>query len=203
MSRMKRIALIWLGLAISAIAALPLVKLEAGDAIELTVRGIPPGEQQGMNGSYTVDDQGGVRLPLLDAPLKAGGLTAREFARAAERAYRKAGIYTAPAIEVVAKGQIEKEGAMISVGGHVTRDGRYPFQKGMTVLQAIDGAGGRNEFASRNIKLFRKGKCVCLDFNELSHKNIKLEPGDSLQVEQRPALIDRWKGSPEAVAPYL
>jgi len=200
---MKRIALCWLGMMISALAALPVVKLEPGDAIQLTVRGIPPGEQGGINGPYTLDDRGAVRLPLLSAPLRAQGMSVSEFARAAERAYRDAGIYTAPAIEVVAKAQIEAEGAKISVGGHVARDGRYPFQKGMTVLQAIDGAGGRNEFASRNIVLYRKGKRVCLDFLELSHKNIVLEPGDSLQVEQRPAIMDRWKGRPEAVAPYL
>ena len=193
---------LWIGLLLP-LAAAPLVKLSEGDTLQITVRGVPASEQQGINGDYTVDDRGGVRLPHLEAPLNAKGLSASQFARAAEEAYRKAGIYRAPAIEVVSKADIKAPGAMISVGGHVARDGRFPFQKGMTVLQAIDGAGGRNEFASRNIYLYRGGKRVCLDFNNLSHKNIALQQGDSLQVAQRPALVDRWKGSHEEVAPYL
>lgn len=193
---------VWIGL-MFPLAAAPLVKLTEGDTLRITVRGVPLEEQQGINGEYTIDDQGGVRLPHLEQPLQAKGLSAREFARAAEKAYRHGGIYRAPAIEVVSQANINASGAMISVGGHVTRDGRFPFQKGMTVLQAIDAAGGRNEFASRNVFLYRKGKRVCLDFLNLAHKNIVLQQGDSLQVAQRPAILDRWKGSPEEVAPYL
>ena len=68
----------------------------------------------------------------------------------------------------------------------------------MTILQAIDAAGGRNAFGGRNIQLFRNGKQFTLDFNNLDHKNITLKPGDSLQVEQK-AVIDRWKGDEERI----
>ena len=63
----------------------------------------------------------------------------------------------------------------------------------MTVLQAINGAGGRNDFGSRNLFLIRDGQQYCLDFTKLSHKNIVLRPGDSIQVEQK-GVLDRWKG---------
>ena len=194
---------LWIGLLLPLAAAVPSAKLTEGDTLQVTVRGVPSSEQQGINGEYNVDDRGGVRLPHLEKPLNAKGLSASQFARAAEKAYQTAGIYRAPAIEVVSKADIKAAGAMISVGGHVGRDGRFPFQKGMTVMQAIDGAGGCNEFASRNVFLYRKGKRVCLDFRDLAHKNIELQQGDSLQVDQRPAILDRWKGKPEEVAPYL
>ena len=73
-----------------------------------------------------------------------------------------------------------------------------PFRKDMTVIQAIDSAGGRDDFGGRNLMLIRDGKQYCLDFTNLSHKNIVLRPGDSIQVEQK-GVIDRWKGNETTV----
>jgi protein involved in polysaccharide export with SLBB domain len=126
-------------------------------------------------------------------------LTPEQFARNTEAAYQKAGIYTRPSIEVeTVQGTDQQTPAVISVGGQVRRSGDSPFRKGMTVIQAIDAAGGRNEFGGRNLFLIRDGKQYCLDFNLLSHKNIALRPEDSIQVEQK-GIIDRWKGSEETV----
>ena len=174
--------------------------LEPGEQIQLTIRGVDPAEQEKINGSYRVGESGGVRLPLLDAPLKADGLTPEQFARAAESAYRQAGIYVRPAIEVEAiQGGDQRAAAVVSLGGQVRRAGETPYRKGMTVIQALDAAGGRNEFGGRNLLLFRDGKQYCLDFTQLGHKNIILKPGDSIQVEQKGAVVDRWKGTEEKV----
>lgn len=170
-----------------------------GDAIHLTLRGVAVPEQNEVSGDYTVGDDGMVRLPMLDELLQASGLTPGGFARAAERAYRDAGIYTRPAIQVVAAKLKQPEGAQISVGGKVKRAGRVPFLKGMTMLQALDAAGGRDDFGGRNVILFRNGRQYCLDFRNLAHKNAVLEAGDSLQVDPKPALLDRWKGTDEQV----
>ena len=62
--------------------------------------------------------------------------------------------------------------------------------------------GGRNDFGGRNLLLLRGGKQYCLDFLNLKHKNIQLLPDDSLQVEQK-GVLDRWKGSDEAVKVLL
>ena len=66
------------------------------------------------------------------------------------------------------------------------------------MLQAIDGAGGRSDFGGRNLFLIREGKQYCLDFTNLSHKNIILRPGDSIQVDQK-GVLDRWKGQDDFV----
>jgi protein involved in polysaccharide export with SLBB domain len=180
-----------------------LAGLEAGEQINLTIRGVDATEQQKISGIYRVGESGGVRLPLLDDLVAARGLTAEQFARAAESAYKSAGIYARPAIEVeTVQGKDQQGVALISVGGQVRRGGDSPFRKGMTVIQAIDAAGGRNDFGSRNLFLLRGGKQYCLDFTNLAHKNIVLLPGDSLQVDQK-GVLDRWKGSDEMVKKLL
>lgn len=177
-----------------------LAGLEPGEQINLTIRGVDPEEQQKISGVYRVGESGAVRLPMLDNLVSARGLTPEGFARAAENAYKQAGIYSRPAIEVeTVQGKDQQGVAVVSVSGQVRRGGESPFRKGMTVIQAIDAAGGRNDFGGRNLYLIRDGKQTCLDFNNLAHKNIVLKPGDSIQVEQQ-SVIDRWKGSEESVA---
>ena len=144
-------------------------------------------------------------LPLLEKPVMPRGLSTEQFARAVEAAYKAEGIYTTPAIGVKAlKGVAQNNGpAVVSVGGHVHRGGQANYHAGMTVIQAIDAVGGLNEFGGRNIYLLRDKKQYCLDFRNLRHKNIVLRPNDSLQVQQKGALRDTWKGSEEAVKPLL
>ena len=169
-------------------------ELAAGDRIGVTLRGVPATEQEKVNGKYQVGESGAVRLPLLDELVPARGLSPEQFARAAEAAYKQDGIYDRPAIEVEVLAGGDQDGeALISVGGQIRRAGQTPYRKQMTVIQAIDAAGGRNDFGGRNILLLRAGKQYCLDFSNLKHKNIELLPGDSLQVEQK-GIIDRWKG---------
>ena len=169
--------------------------LEAGAQISLTIRGVDSTEQQKVSGIYRVGESGRVRLPLLEQSLAASGLTAEQFARSVEAAYKVAGIYVRPAIEVeILRGTGQDGGpAVVSVAGQVRRAGETTFRKGMTVIQALDAVGGPNEFGGRNVLLFRDGHQYCLDFTNLRHKSIVLRPGDSLQVEQK-GIIDRWKG---------
>ena len=177
--------------------------LEAGEQISLTIRGVDPAEQQKISGTYRVGESGGIRLPLLDQAVPARGLTREQFARAAEAAYKTAGIYARPAIEVeTLQGKDQSGPSVVSVGGQVRRAGETPFRKGMTVIQAIDAAGGRNDFGGRNLLLFRDGRQYCLDFTNLGHKNIVLRPGDSLQVEQK-GILDRWKGKEASLKTLL
>jgi len=177
--------------------------LEPGDQISVTLRGVSTGEQEKVNGTYRINQSGMVRLPLLEKLVTAKGLSPEQFARAAESAYKAEGIYTRPAIEVESlQGGDTRAAAMVSVGGQVRRAGQAPFHKGMTVIQALDGAGGRNDFGGRNILLLRNGRQYVLDFHNLKHKNLVLLPGDSLQVEQK-GILDRWKGNDESIRKLL
>lgn len=159
--------------------------IEPGNAMKLTLRGVPAEEQAKIDGLYRVGESGGVRLPLLETPVPAKGMTAEQFARSAEKAYRDAGIYARPAIEVEMQvADPEVQDPKISVGGHVRRAGPIPFRKTMTLLEAIQAAGDRDEFGGRNIRLIRKGKTTLLDFRKQEVKNLQLEPFDSIIVDQ-------------------
>jgi protein involved in polysaccharide export with SLBB domain len=158
----------------------------AGDSVKVIVRGIPAAEQERINGSYTVSTEG-IRLPFLKTRLPVNGLEPAQIALAAENAYKSEGIYQAPAIDVEILRGADQKGAeaQISVGGQVKKSGPVPFRQGMTLLQAIQAAGDRNEFGSRKIQLVRNGKTSELDFRKPEHKNLQLQPNDSIIVEQR------------------
>lgn len=178
--------------------------LEPGDRIEIHLRGVAAAEQSKIAGLYRVRETGDVRLPLLDRAVPAQGLSPDALARRIERAYIDAGIYTRPAVEVEAVAGGDQQGAaLISVGGQVRRAGQITYRKKMTLIQALDAAGGRNDFGGRNLILIREGRQVCLDFHKLEHKSLKLRPGDSIQVEQKGAVFDRWKGNEANVRPLL
>ena len=200
MNRLLPVVLAALGLASFAFAG-----LEPGDMVKVTLRGIEVSEHGKVNGEYKVGEAGGVALPLLDQPVNARGLTPEQFARAAEAAYKAAQIYTTPKIEAEAiKGkEADPEVSMVSVGGHVKRAGDVTYRQGITVVQALNAAGGRDDFAGRNVMLIRNGKSIWLDYGNLKHKNIVLQPNDALQVEIRGAIVDRWKGSDDSVGPLL
>lgn len=160
--------------------------IEPGNAMKLTLRGVPSEEQAKIDGEYRVGESGAVRLPLVETPIPAKGLTAEQFARAVEKAYRDAGIYARPAIEVEMLGAADpvNQEARVSVGGHVRHAGPIPFRKTMTLLEAIQAAGDRDDFGGRNIRLIRKGKTTLLDFRKQEVKNLPLEPFDSIIVDQ-------------------
>lgn len=180
-------------------------ELGVGDSVKLELRGVEPGEQAKVQGTYRVGESGVVMLPLLESGVRASGLTAEQLARSIERAYRDGGIYERPRVEVTPlTGDLAPEPvSRVSVGGQIRKGGEVEYRAGITVLQAIDAAGGRNEFGGRNILLIRGGKQYVLDFQQLEHKNILLKPNDSLQVEMRGSLLDRWKGEDGALKGLL
>lgn len=196
---MKARFLAILGLCLPLAAA----ELRVGDEIQLTLRGVPAEDAGKVSGAYVVNERGQVRPPLLESGVAATGLTPLQLAERIEETYRRSGIYQQPRVEVVAAKAKQVAGARVSVGGRVRRNGPVNFREGLTVLQAIDAAGGRDEFGGRNLFLIRKGNQYCLDFKQLAHLNLELEPDDSLRVDEKPAFIDRWKGTPERVAELM
>jgi protein involved in polysaccharide export with SLBB domain len=169
--------------------SLPVISLggvKEGDSVQITVRGIPAGEQEKLNGIYRVG-AAGLRLPFLKSRLAVAGLEPDQIAAAAEEAYRAAGVYSQPAIDVeIVRGEDQKGAeAVVSVGGQVKRSGAVAFRQGMTILQAIQAAGDRTEFGGRNIRVIRAGKTIVLDFSKPEHKNYLLQPNDSIVVQQK------------------
>lgn len=55
----------------------------------------------------------------------------------------------------------------------------------------------------RNVLLLREGKQYILDFDNIAHKNATLKTGDTLQVAQKGAIVDGWKGNEDQVEKLL
>lgn len=168
--------------------------VETGDTVKLTIRGIPNDEQQQVSGSYRVGDTGGLRLPLLKERVPVRGLDADQIATAIENAYRSAGIYKNPSIEVEIKSGKDQPGesAVVSVGGQVNRAGPVVYRKGLTLMQALQAAGDRTAFGGRNITVFRGKKAIRLDYRKAEVKNFELLPDDTITVDVKgPFEFDR------------
>jgi polysaccharide biosynthesis/export protein VpsN len=166
-----------------AAAAFGQSTLRAGDPLEIRIGGVPYEEQQQVNNTYTIDAHGSINLPYINK-IRAAGLTPSELARSIEEAYRANKIYTNPNITIV----MQPTARFVNVGGAVQRPMRVPFTEDMTLLAAINGAGGFNDFADqRHVRLLRGNQVKIYDvrqFRKDPSKDVKLQPGDSVEVPQ-------------------
>jgi polysaccharide export outer membrane protein len=157
--------------------------LRVGDPIELRIGGVPQDEQLQVNNTYTVDATGAVSLPYINK-IKASGLTPSQLARAIEDAYRAGKIYTNPNVTIL----MQPAARFVNVGGAVRTPMRVPFTEDMTLLTAINAAGGFNDFADqKRVRLLRGSEVKLFDvrqFRKNPSKDVGLQPGDRVEVPQ-------------------
>jgi protein involved in polysaccharide export with SLBB domain len=157
--------------------------LRVGDPIELKIGGVPQDEQLQVNNTYTVDATGAVSLPYINK-IKASGLTPSQLARAIEDAYRAGKIYTNPNVTIL----MQPAARFVNVGGAVRTPMRVPFTEDMTLLTAINAAGGFNDFADqKRVRLLRGSEVKLFDvrqFRKNPAKDVGLQPGDRVEVPQ-------------------
>jgi polysaccharide export outer membrane protein len=157
--------------------------LRVGDPIELKIGGVPQDEQVQVNNTYTVDSTGAVNLPYINK-VKAEGLTPSQLARVIEENYRSGKIYTNPNVTIL----MQPAARFVNVGGAVRTPSRVPFTEDMTLLTAINAAGGFNDFADqKRVRLLRGNEAKIFDirqFRKDPSKDVKLQPGDRVEVPQ-------------------
>ncbi len=156
--------------------------LRKGDVIEIRLAGVDPIYAAEFQGTYTIDDDGNVNLPHIGLTLVAGSLVNKAQA-SMEQKLKDKKIYSNPTITV----QIQQGQRFVNVSGYVRAPGRIPYQNDMSILGAINAAGGRNEFAGDRIILTREGKQEKFSFKALSKepaKDLKVQPGDSIEQKQ-------------------
>lgn len=160
-------------------------QIEAGGAIQITIQGVPQGEQGRINGGYPVSDKGFITMWKIGS-IKVSGVATDVLARKIEAAYREAEIYTSPVIQIVADSGDNLTVQMVTVGGKVRNPGPKPYRRGMTLYQAVMSAGGPTEFGAINrISLFRNGKRYVYDLNRGEHKLLTLFPKDTVDIPQK------------------
>jgi protein involved in polysaccharide export with SLBB domain len=172
--------------AILALASTGLAQIEAGKSIQIFIMGVPAEEKGKIDALYPVSEGGTVNLPFI-GKIQASGMSDEGLASAIQNAYRSAQIYNNPTIQVISTGKgssVDQE--VVHLGGQVRGTGAKPFQKNLTIYQAVQAAGGATEFGSlKRVKLIRNGKSRVFDLTQDQFKNVPLEPNDTIEVPQK------------------
>ena len=157
------------------------IRLRTGDLVEIRLGGVPPDEAIQVNGIYTVDSAGEVNLPQIGA-IRALGSTQQELQAAIETSYREGGVYSKPTISV----SVPLEARFVNVGGEVRLPQRIPYTTDLTVLAAVNAAGGFTEFAAQTrMRLVRGERAMKVNMRKIRRdpgSDIVLEPGDTIEV---------------------
>lgn len=157
--------------------------LRPGDQIEIRLGGVPPEEISQVSGQYQVDGQGFVNMPHI-GKVKAANVTQADLQNAIEGAYRSQQIYSNPTITV----NVASAARFVNIGGDVKAPQRVPFTPDLTLLGAINAAGGFTEYANqKQVRLLRDGNVTVYNVLEIRKdpsKDPRLKPGDTIEVPQ-------------------
>jgi polysaccharide export outer membrane protein len=180
---MRRLAAILLVTFAAVLSAHAQATLRVGDPIEIKIAGVPAEEQAQVNNTYTVDASGSLNMPYINN-VKASGLTPSQLASAIEGTYRANKIFTNPTITII----MQPQARFVNVGGAVRSPMRVPYTEDMTLLAAINGAGGFNDFADqKKVRVIRGNSVQMVDVRQARRdpaRDIKLQPGDRVEVPQ-------------------
>lgn len=184
-SRIPR--LLTVALAFQALLVAPVLsQIQSGRSVQIAIMGVPSEEKAKIDANYPVSESGTINLPFIGT-IRAEGMSAEGLAVTIQNAYKRAEIYNDPTIQVFSTtrgGEVENE--VVHLGGQVRKTGPLPFQKNLSIYQAIQAAGGATEFGSlKRVKLFRKGKSQVFDVTKDQFKNVPLEPDDTIEIPQK------------------
>lgn len=156
--------------------------LGAGDVFEVRVF-----QEPDLSGAFQVGPQGDIIFPLCKRVV-VGGLTANGAAEKL-RACLSDGFMRNPQVSVLVK---EYNSKKVFVFGEVQKPGTFPFEDGMSIVQALTLAGGFTRNAAQNSTSITRrvnGQEVKLKVNVQDialgkAPNVTLEPGDIVYVPE-------------------
>lgn len=173
-------------LALACLVTPALSQIEAGQAVDIRIKGIPHADKIGLDGKYPLIENGKVNLPYIGG-IQAVGIEPDDLAKLIENAYREAKIYLEPKVRVTThQGNRVKDDAVVHVRGHVHEEGSRPYEKGLTVFQAVQAAGGATESAAnRRVILWRDGGQQRIDLTTSEGKGVVVHPYDTIAVHRK------------------
>jgi len=179
--RLLRVACLLLPWFSTVPVALADASLRPGDSIELKIGGVPSTEVTAVSGLYTLDGEGNVNLPYVGR-IKIAGAAPGTAQSTIESVYKSRGIYTNPNIVIT----MQALSRFVNVGGQVKTPQRVPFTPDLTVLAAINGAGGFSPYADeRKVRLLRGNGAVVIDVKKIRENpslDVQMQPGDQIEV---------------------
>lgn len=147
-------------------------RLSNGDKVQVTVYG-----QDDLTGEYEIDDGGRISMPLIDK-VDAAGLTLVELEQAIHDRY-KPDYLKNPRVSVEMLNY-----QPFYIFGEVNNPGRYEFERGMTVINAVALAGGYTHRANKDNVRIERGDGE--DKTQIkATANMVILPGDVIEVPER------------------
>lgn len=163
----------------------PEPKLSVGSEFSIRISGVPQNDMIEISGNYKVSAAGTIKLPRLEQPLKANGLTFSEFQKQAEQAYRKAEIFEHPTI-LLPQICLMRDPNLLMIGGEVKNPGDYHPGRGLTLRSLLAKSGGVTAYADlRRVKLVRGKTETIHDLRAGSKENPLLQAGDQIVLPGR------------------
>ncbi|HEX8294716.1 MAG TPA: polysaccharide biosynthesis/export family protein [Chthoniobacteraceae bacterium] len=160
-----------------------LATIRPGDIFEMRLGGVPPEFAQDFNSQFTVSQEGSVNLPLLKE-VRAVGLTPPQLERAIQSRLVAERYFSNPAVNI----NLVQNIRFISIGGGVRQPQRMQWTPDLTLMSAIQIAGGLTDFATyKGIRLIREKQTQLFDGRQLERdpaKDPRLLPGDQVIVRQ-------------------
>ncbi len=161
----------------------PRCPLTLGPEDVVTIRVV--GESE-LTGDYQSDTDGSIDFPYVGR-INVRGKTNTSLAAHITKGLQEGEFILHPQISVVIKSH---NSARVIVDGQVQRPGSFPFRTGMTLLEAIGGAGGLTPIADqRRVRLTRStGEGTATDLipmraiNEGREADVRLCPSDAIYV---------------------
>jgi protein involved in polysaccharide export with SLBB domain len=157
--------------------------LRIGDPVELKISGVPAEDQAQVNNTYSVDATGSINLPYI-GKIHAEGMTPALLSRSIEESFKTNKVYSNPNVTIL----MQPGARFVNVGGSVRSPSRVQFTEDMTLLTAINAAGGFNDFADqRHVRLLRGNDATVYDvrrFRKDPSQDVRLRPGDKIEVPQ-------------------
>src|SRR5262245_17983556 len=161
---------------------LPAQKIGPNDLIAVSVYDAPE-----LTRTIRVDDDGGIRLPLLKGSIPAGGLFPRELEASIAEALKSAELMVDPVVKVTI---VEYYSRPISVAGAVRKPVTFQATGNITLLEAIARAEGLTAEAgteilvSRPQELVRRVPVKALIDAADPEMNLRLTGGEELRVPE-------------------
>lgn len=146
--------------------------LDTGDQVKMTVYG-----EDDLSGTYQVDGNGNVQLPLI-GQIHAAGLSIPDFQSAVE-AKLSQGYLVNPRVSAEVANY-----RPFTILGEVNKPGEYPYENGMNVLNAVALAGGYTYRADQDTVYIRRKGSSKEDEVPADDKTL-VNPGDTVRVTER------------------
>ncbi|KCZ56038.1 polysaccharide biosynthesis/export family protein [Hyphomonas chukchiensis] len=146
--------------------------LGTGDKLRINVFGQPE-----LSGQFVVDGTGAISLPLIGQVVATGSSSQELETTIAEKLAD--GFLLEPRVSVEVTNY-----RPFYILGEVGRPGEYPFNSGLTVLNAVAAAGGFTYRANKKI-VYIKSVGADQEVKYELNTNTVVKPGDTLRISER------------------